>query len=385
VVTIDTRGLTKFADVRFQGDCTVARGIATCRDTLESVGRAEDHSVALRHASLTVIAKKGAALGDAGRYTVTAKAAGLRIVGGSGRVEVGGPALKVAPLVQRADLRVGSTVPLPVRFSDVGSRPAEGVQAGVLLSPGLTFARQYGNCDYGSDDQGFTEAICRFGHTMGLGETDDLSSAFAVHLDSRALRLEILAMAGPMAASLNQFPSHGFWHRGSGGMLGLHVVVPPYVTNAPGGQVPLFGTVLGDSQFTRWSARNAADFGVLGAKASGWLGSVVPVTLGLRVNGPATLLADTTPIPFLRFTLLPGVTTVRVPAACWTDTTSARTYDCGFWGSSSFIVPAGDRASFTFGLRVDKLIRNAQGLALLAGQHPFDPNPRNDQALVTLN
>jgi hypothetical protein len=381
-VTIDFHGLAKVAKVTLQGNCTVKNSVATCKDTLQSVGRPSEHTAAVR-TTLTLTPLKGAPLGAQGSFTIAGRAAGVRFANATSTATIGGPSFKLAPLSNRTGLRVGTTVAEPIQFTNVGDRPSAGSEVVFEVTPGLTFAQHFRNCAYGSmAGSGFTAAVCRFGGTVRLGETLALAAPEALRVNSHALYTAMYAYVLPENAPVSRVVGPAFaWRSGAGPLLGLRVLAPGRATASPVGTV---ATNL-NNLYVELDARNTADFGVWGAAAEGNIGSVVQVNVGIYNHGPADLANDSP--PNLQFSLPPGVTAVGIPAACGLeDAAVAGVYACGFGWSQSFDIPSGTRLGFTFSLRINKLIKHATGTVSLWGPPmPYDPNPKNNAAAVTIN
>jgi hypothetical protein len=385
-VTIDFRGLAKVAAVTLQGNCTVKNLVATCTDQLASYGEPNIATVT-GSTGLNFTPVKGAALGAQGSYTISAQAGGYKVVGGSSTVTVGGPSLKLAGLRNASGLRVGSTVSEPMSFSNVGDRPAAGSEVVFELTPGLAFEQHYRNCQSANLGGGYTAELCRFGGTVALGEKVGLNSPLALKVTPQALYTQLRAFALPAGdPTVVGIVGPGIvWHAGSGPLLGLRVLAAGHATSAPAGSVEQYDTVGGNSLDVGLTARNTADFGVTGAKASGEAGTDVTVTLGLSDHGPASLVGDDS-APGLQFTLPPGTSAVRIPGGCGLeDAYVPGVYYCGYDFQQSFDIPAGEQLNFPFVLRINKVIKGATGKVALYGPVPFDPNPHNNSAVVTVN
>lgn len=385
-VTIDFRGLAKVANVQLQGHCTVKGLVATCTDRLVSDG-APNIGTLTGSTWLDFTPAKGAALGAQGSYTISARAAGYKVVGGTSTVTVGGPSLKLTGLPNASGLRVGSTVSEPMSFSNIGDRPAAGSEVVFELTPGLAFEQHYRNCQYANLSGGFTAELCRFGGSVALGEKVELNSPLALKVTPQALYTQLRAFALPAGdPTVGSIVGPGVaWHPGSGPLLGLHVLSAGHVSSAPAGSVAPYDTVGANGLSVGLTARNTADFGVTGAKASGKAGTDVTVTLGLYNHGPAALV-DYGSVPGLQFTLPPGTSAVRIPWDCGLqDANVPGVYLCGYDFQQSFDIPAGEQLNFPFVLRINKVIKGATGKVALSDPAPFDPNPHNNSAGVTVN
>ncbi|MEZ0068830.1 hypothetical protein ABIA32_004871 [Streptacidiphilus sp. MAP12-20] len=380
-VKIDLRGLTGVAEVT-STSCTVSRQIATCTEILMS-GRP---GYLAGGVSMTLSPAKGAKLGATGSYTVTGSAADVRIVGGSGSVTVGGPELRLAPFVRYTNLRVGSTVSEQVRFTNVGNRPSAGAQVLLTTAPGFAFDTHYRNCSYLMTGA-VPWAFCRFPGTIRLGESVALAAPVTLRVGSQALYGGLRAYVMPLGDP--EWNGPGGWRQGTGGVLGLKVLKAGRASSAPAGRVEVYQTFDNGAQNVQLIARNTADLGVWGATASGGRGSTVPVTVGIYNHGPADIYSDGS--LGLVFAAPPGTTVVKAPWGCGlADTSVPNVYACQFTPDyaadpTGSTIMNGAKQSYTFRLRIDKVIRHATGGVSLFSWHPFDPNPRNDHASVVLN
>lgn len=117
------------------------------------------------------------------------------------------------------------------------------------------------------------------------------------------------------------------------------------------------------------TGRNGVDLVALGAEVSGEAGDVVPVTVGMRNDGPAALDSDQSAMAAkVRVTLPRGTEAATVPARCrqivegdpeWTKPaeSGALVYLCRAGGQ----IAPGAAEKFRFGLRVTRVIADATG------------------------
>ncbi|QMU68402.1 hypothetical protein [Streptacidiphilus sp. P02-A3a] len=386
-ITIDLRGLAKVATPVIQGDCAVKNLVAVCTSKMISVSLPSAH-LASDTVGLGFTPLKGAPVGAQGSYTVSGTVAGYKLVGGTSTVTIGGPTLKVTSLPGQSGLRVGSTVNEPISFTNTGDRPSAGSEVLFELTPGLAFGQSYRNCEYTALGEGYTAAVCRFGGTVALGEKLQLNAPLAVKVTPQALYTSVSAYAlaendPALSGYIGSTPV--VWHAGGGSALGLRVLSAGHRSSVPAGTVATFGNADQNGLVVGLQAKNTADFGVTGAKVAGRAGSDVTVNLGLANHGPATLVTDSP--PNLQFTLPPGVSAVRVPPTCGlADADVPGVYDCGYGWGVVFTLPAGYQLDFPFVLRIDKVVKGAAGKVGLSGPPlPYDPNPRNNTAVVSVN
>ncbi|MGW3206079.1 hypothetical protein [Streptomyces sp. NPDC001135] len=395
-LTVDARGLSKIAKVTFSGNCTVKALVATCSESLESDSSPTTHMGAMTGLTLTPL--KGAALGAAGTYEVTGRSAHAQIVGGTGKVEVGGPSFGLDRLTDHTDLKVGSTVSEPVRFSNVGNRPARGVQTALAASPGLDFADHYANCKYGSNGT-IRFAECYPKGAIGIGETAALAAPVRLRVNSTALYTYLDTRTAPLGQPGWPEGQGIKWTWGKGATLKLKVIKAGRWSSAPAGSVslPQTGEVT-DYWIASLKARNTADFGVTGASARAGRGKNATFAFHLSANGPATLYdrSGGEGVPSVWVTLPTGTTAVGHSANCapWQENNpTAEAHGPYVCGPSGLVLPKGTVTGFTLTLRVDKVVTRAKGgVQVVWGPDPshsrrpaFDPNSRDDSAALTLN
>ncbi|ANP50723.1 hypothetical protein AVL59_14780 [Streptomyces griseochromogenes] len=395
-LTVDARGLSKVAKVAFSDNCTVHGLVATCSESFDADSASTTHLGAMTRLTLTAL--RGARLGTTGTYKITGKSAHARIAGGTGTVTVGGPSFGLDSLADHTNLKVGSDLAEPVRFTNVGNRPAKGVQTVLAASPGLDFGRHYSNCKYGSNGA-IHFAVCYPKGTIDIGETAALADPVRLHVNSAALHTYLDVRTAPLGQPGWPEGQGIKWTWGRGSALGLKVIKAGRHSSAPAGSVslPQTGTVT-DYRIASLRARNQADFAVSGASAHAAAGKTAPLAFHQTANGPATLYdrSGGEGLPTVWVTLPPGTTAVGHSANCspWQEnnpTAEAKgPYVCGL---PSYVVPKGQVTNFTLTLRVDQMVRQAKGkVQLVWGPDPahsrrpdFDPKSGNDSAVLTVN
>lgn len=397
-LTVDARGLSKVAKVAFSSNCTAHGLVATCSESFES---GSNPNIGLGSMTqLTLTALRGSRLGATGTYKITGRSAHAQITGGTGSVTVGGPSFGLDHLADHTNLKVGSNVAEPVRFTNVGNRPARGVQTVLAASPGLDFADHYSNCKYG-----FNGAIhfaeCYPKGAINIGETAALAAPVRLHVGSTALNTYLDALTAPLGQP--GWPDgQGIkwtWGKASAPALKLKVIKAGRRSSVPAGSVslPQTGSVT-DYWIATLRARNTADFAVSGASAQAAVGKSATLAFHLTANGPATLYdrSGGEGVPTAWVTLPPGTTAVGHSANCapWQEnnpTAEAKgPYVCTLPG---IIVPKGQVTNFSLTVRVDDVVTHAKGgVQLVWGPDPadshrpaFDPNSRNDSAVLTMN
>ncbi|MYS21387.1 hypothetical protein GA0115240_12958 [Streptomyces sp. DvalAA-14] len=395
-LTIDARALAKIADVTFPDNCTVVKFVGTCSEWFY----ADDlpaGSLIGGETDLTVTARPGVAPGAAASYKVSGTADNATIVGGSGSVQIGGPAFSQAPLIDHTGLAVGSTVDEPLDFTNVGDRPAANAQLLLTASAGLTFAQHFANCKYSSlpDDKETEEALCTFAGPFQVGEHTTLASPVRLNVTSTAyytyLDTYTAAQGDPY---MKQQLAARTWKQGRGDTLALTVLDPGQPSTAPAGKIaPQFADGYTSSRITALRADNTADFAVTGATAQAAQGATAQLDFSLANNGPATIYYRSGDDFALTVTPPPGTTVTGSSANCEPEqqddpvVTAHGPYLC----RTGYFVPAGQVTAFSLTVRVDSVVPGAQGTAAIAwspdGSYrpPFDPDAADDSAPLTLN
>ncbi|QMU67154.1 hypothetical protein [Streptacidiphilus sp. P02-A3a] len=403
-VTIDARGLASVAKVTFGGTCSVHGLVAVCQDALYFDSTSATATTG-GTAGLTLSALPGAKLGATGSYKVSASSTQATLVGGTGEVIVGGPEYQLGTLAAHTNLKVGSTVSEPVVFGNAGDRPAVGSKVALVLSPGLTFATRYSNCEYRShlvaghpsDDA----ALCSFGGVLRVDAKVELAQPVKLAVGSQALYsyLDVQAAPGADASTFSWLttPVTGeTWRKGSGAALGLTTLAAGQAGSAPAGTVQLPSEDQGYGIADIY-ADNTADFGVTGSSAKAAKGKTVAMSFTMDNHGPATLYdrsgGDDT--PYVVVTPPPGTTVVGSSSTCYPETSNDPTetahgpYTCG--PDTVGLVPVGSVYHFSLTLRVDTVVNNAKGSVKLGwgingtGVPPFDPTLYDNPAVLLLN
>ncbi|WP_143094403.1 hypothetical protein [Streptacidiphilus jiangxiensis] len=381
-VTIDARGLAQVAQVRFGAGCVAKGLVATCADTLDGDG-ASDGRI-LSRTGFTASIRAGVKPGAHGSYVIRATSPLWHgSVTQDGQVQIGAPKLLPAPLVDHQGLTVGSTVSEQVSFTNHGDRPSAGAEVLLQLTPGMSFARSYRNCDYVSPTGwDFSMALCHFpGTTVVPGETVAFAQpvAFKVGRTVRDAGLRVVTLP-------DADPNFALWggtvHRGTGAPLGLKVVRRGPVTRVTPSHLPTIGSASLLGTIAHFWARNTSDLGLAVGALHGKQGDVVTADVVLFNNGPAGVWND--PRIGFRFVAPPGTSVTSPGGNCHLENPAvAGTYVCD--NAAGLLFAPNGRVDWPFQLRVDRVLPGATGRVELLSHLPYDPNPRNDSAPVVLN
>ena len=402
-VTVDVSGLSKVAKVQFADNCTVSGLTAVCDDLLY-FDDTQSPSVTDENADFTLSALPGAKLGANGSYTVTGTSTQATVVGGTGRVTVGGPSVQLVEPPKQLNKAVGSKINEAVTFSNTGNRPADGIKVGLALSPGLTFAVHHSNCRYRSHVQGGhtydDAAVCSLPGRLLPGAKVTLAQPVRLTVGKQALYTYLDEQAAPAGdtARLSWItaPRTGeTWRQGTGTAVGLKTLVAGKKTTAPAGTVQLDNENQGYG-IADVTAVNHADFGVTGATATAAAGTQVTMGFTLFNHGPATLFdrsgGEATPIVVV--TPPPGTTVVGHTGNCSprdSDDPAQVAHGPYYCDAASYLIPSGSSYPFSLTLNVDTVTPAAKGSVVLAyGNNadqvpPYDSNPADNSAVLQLN
>jgi hypothetical protein len=377
-VTVDASSLAGVAAVDFsrlggwQG-CSVDGLVATCRDYEIYAGQDYNDLGGIR---LDVTDESAA--GDFGTIEVTAVGEGLAFTGHTVDVLVGGPEMRMRQLAEPEGFKAGDTFQAPLGFRNLGGLGGKGVVLRIYGSRGLSFPSTFGNCWYDPRDpddlRGGSTALCVFDSEFAAEAVYGLSAPFPIETAGFALYdVMSYSFSAVPADQVGKLLAEGDYRAGTGPELGL-VRLPDadpagYTQNAE----------------MDFPTKNTFDLDLTGERLRARKGQTVSVDVGFANHGPAWLAilrSGGEPISFW-VDLPQGTTTTTVPEGCraadWEG--AEGDYLC------SIDTPILEDASrtFTFGLRVDEVIRNATGRAFFAYTMPNEGNPANDSGTIVLN
>ncbi|MGW0419204.1 hypothetical protein [Streptomyces sp. NPDC003015] len=377
-VTVDASSLAGVAAVDFsrlggwQG-CSVDGLVATCSRSDIYAGQDFNDLGRIR---LDVTDESAA--GDFGSIEITAAGEGLAFTGHTVDVLVGGPELQMKQLGEPEGFRAGDTFRAPLGFRNLGGVGGKGVVLRISGSRGLSFPSTFGNCWYDPRDpddlRGRSTALCVFDSEFAAGATYGLSDPFPIGTADFALYDSMAyAFSAVPADQVADLLAEGDYRAGTGPELGL-VRLP----DADPADYTLYAE-------TDLPTTNTFDLDLTGERLRARKGQTVSVDVGFANHGPAwlaVLRSGGEPISFW-VDLPPGTTTTTVPEGCrradWEG--AEGDYLCNI---ATPILEDATR-TFTFGLRVDEVIRNATGRAFFAYTMPNEGNPANDDGQIVLN
>ncbi|WP_437071209.1 hypothetical protein [Streptomyces sp. enrichment culture] len=374
-VTVDASSLAGVAAVDFAGldGCSVAGLVATCHGSEIYAG--SDYN---RLGGIRLDVTEESAAGDAGAIEITAAGEGLAFTGHTVDVLVGGPELLNKQLAEPAGFRAGDTFQAGLGFRNVGGLGGDGVVLRVYVSRGLSFPGTFQNCWYDPRDPedlfGRSEALCVFDSQFAGDAAYGLSAPFPVATAGFALHdaLSYRFSAVP-ADEARRLVAEGDYQAGTGPALEL-VRLPQA---DPAG-------------YTRWAeldlpTTNTFDLDLTGERLRARQGDTVSVDIGFANHGPAWLAllrSGGEPISFW-VDLPPGTTATSVPEGCQAAGWEGAEGDYLCFVSTPVL--ENDSRTFTFGLRVDEVIRGAAGRAFFPYTMPNEGDPANDSGEIVLN
>ncbi|PZT76192.1 MULTISPECIES: peptidase [unclassified Streptomyces] len=392
-VRFDFGGLAGVADVAFGEDgsldCERTGTTAVCHDYGIWPGVST-------LADLEVTAAKGSEDGDSGTIEVTAEAAGATFRPFTARVSVGGPDLSMKRLPFRTELKPGDSRPVPISFTNHGTRAARGVLLTLRNTRGLAFTQRYQNCEYSEDEGGmgspgvWTTALCSFPGSYEPGTTYTLAEPPVLRATGHALYDSLLYRINEDGTDARAAQRAGArFSPGNGAALVLRKAPTPRSGDLEPGD---------NQQEADFRTANTADFAAYGDRAAGKAGDTVDVTLGFRNRGPAWIghIRSGEDVATVDFTVPHGSYVVSKPDVCRGVTAQggyrenqakAPRYFC----STPMSVLEDADFALPFRLKIVTADPGSTGAVVVRNIHlqapelPFDPKPANNKAYVELN
>ncbi|OKJ78226.1 peptidase [Streptomyces sp. CB02460] len=346
-------------------------------------------------AELQVSAAEGSEDGDWGTIEVTAEAEGAAFRPFTARVSIGGPDLSMKPLPLKTELKPGDSQPVPVTFTNNGTRAAQGVLLTLRNTRGLEFTERYENCEYSEEDLGmgpgtWSTALCTFPGSYEPGATYTLEVPPTLRATERAFYDTLLYRINEDGTDARAALRSGArFSPGKGAKLALREA--PAVRSADLDPTD-------NQQEADFRTTNTADFTAYGDKAAGKPGDTVDVTLGFRNEGPAWIgyIRSGEPVATVDFTVPRGSQVVSKPDICRgvTATGEYREKQEGaprYFCSTPMSVLEDADFALPFRLKLVSADPGSKGAVVVRNTHlqapplPFDPEPANNAAWVELN
>lgn len=392
-VTFDLSGIAGVADAVFSkdggADCAITGTTGVCHDTGISPGTNP-------LPELRVTAAKGSEDGDSGTIRVTGTADGATFTPFSTRVGVGGPDLVMQQAPLKQELKPGETQPVPLAFSNNGTRAADGVLLTLMYTHGIEFTERYENCEYRDGDAGQglpvrTTALCSVEGGFEAGATYELAEPLTLRATQRAYRDSFVYRVneGGSAALAAERAGGRFSPGAKGKVLGLKEL--PSARSAD-------LNPRDNQQEIDFNTANTADFVADSDSARGLAGSTVEANLSFHNEGPAWIanLRSGDPVATLDFTVPEGASVTEWPDRCRGVTadgeyreeqTGAPRYVC----DTAMAFGEDEYFALHFDMKVTKVVAGASGAVVVRNVRlrdpllPFDPKQENNTSAFVLN
>jgi hypothetical protein len=334
-------------------------------------------------------------------------------LGENGKVKVTFSADGVAPITRTADVNVAEGVDLAAGAAkEINVKPGNSFEASlqvhnttdkvvhgtaVIFDTDYPFVptKQFANCFYA---QGQVNA-CTFDHDLEPGATYQIDLPYQLRADTYApstVAGEFEWLTAGDYADLIKFLDHNGYEgpgtAGSGGTLELQQLP---AASSLAKQTDTNPDNNWQSLTVNASGKQGTDFAAIGASVSAALGDIVKIPVGVRNNGPATLdrsRSGSSAVTAI-ITLPAGTKVVTVAHGCVkSDDDSLKTkpgalqYAC----FSDTLFPAKTQLTWEFGLKITKVVPNAEGAvevnpACECDRFSDDINKSNDVAKIVVN
>lgn len=290
------------------------------------------------------------------------------------------------------EVKPGDTVKVPVEFANLGNRTAEGLRFKFFFEYGL-LPKQYNNCSYAAILEG-TWVTC---DVTGVSLKPDFqvkAEDFLATVSGEAFRdqrlnysVEALGESTPLPPALLAKLKKGSGDATFG--VGAASERKSSIKASTVKDVDL------DDNFG-WQfvfVKNTYDMAAVGANATGASGSVVPVEIGLKANGPGSIDAigsgGEAAARFI-FNVPNGTEVMSIPPNCysftddgqWEDAKPGKPkYEC----KTNEVLRVGRPYLVTFGLKIVSGESNLTGTVDWQKHEGGDANAANDTANVVIN
>jgi len=355
-VTVNASGLARIAQVEWPAGCTHVGNTGTCKNIRVSPINAISDTL-----NIPLKALPQARSGAQGSVSITAAVPGLgtqtQVVPVS--VQTGTDLVVTAGPAQLHNVKVGSTIVAPISWTNTGDVTAPSTRLTFQVLPGLTYKQHLKGCAYTPDN---SQAACTFNTPLKPGQT--FRFPVALNVTKLAWSTGLAAEVTPLAAGNS---------------------VAPVDINQQDEQAE-----------TDVFAVNTAHFAAVGDTFRAAAGQSVAVTVGMRSYGPAEIIdrsggeaVGNISVEFPKYT-----TVTKIPPGCFAVPASAAYaahYNCTIWS----LVAPGTQFRYTFSIRVDKALIDAQGKVWLSNElsdmtgkpvsYPWDPSSTGHTATLVLN
>ncbi|MFG2790970.1 hypothetical protein [Streptomyces sp. NPDC048419] len=290
----------------------------------------------------------------------------------------GSAAVRLGEVAPMDGVKPGSSVDVPVTFTNTGTAAADKVWLSYTVTRGLSHTELPSNClryEVPAYDEApsQSQAVCEFDQTVKPGTVYAPEKALTLKVLDHALYDRLRVVVETTEPGLDDNASEPV--RGTGPAVKL-VEQPNASPAGPGGDHPDW-----DDANVKVTADNTADFKVTGDQLKGAVGHTVDLKVNFTNAGPGWVLRDgTVSVTKVRIKMPAGTTVTKGHGFC--DKVASGTYECG---TSESWQDEGTGETYTFKLRIDKAVPGAKGSVTLAGEpRPFDKNTADDTAAITL-
>lgn len=321
-----------------------------------------------------------AVAGSAGTVTATFSADGVGPVSAKAAIEVAESVDLAAGPAREFSVPPGGGFDVPLQVTNKSDVAVRG--AGVLGYSDYAFevAEQFANCSY----QGQLVA-CLFEEDLEAGTTYTVDLPFRLRKDTMAPGTSAGEFEWVTAADFGRIDGA---RRSAAPGPKLALKKAP-AAKALRGQTDINPDDNWQTVIVKATGKQGADIAAVGAKVAGGAGATVTAAVGVRNNGPATLDRNRlgSPATVLFVTVPEGTTVTTVPADCSRVVAAGvPRYTCG----TGYLHKSGETITWTFGLRIDRVVANATGV--LEANPPCecdhfdkDLDRSNDKAALVIN
>ncbi|MFF1814203.1 hypothetical protein ACFVXW_34755 [Streptomyces sp. NPDC058251] len=290
------------------------------------------------------------------------------------------PGLTLGRIAPIDGVKPGSSFEVPVTFTNTGTEAVDKIWLSYSVTRGLGHTELPSNCvryEVASFDEApsSSDAVCEFDQTVKPGVVYSPEKPLSLKALDHALYDDLRVVV----STYENGPGDGASQPVRGTGPAVKLVERPDA--APAGA--------GSSAHPDWdaaevavTAANTADFQVTAGRLKGRVGDTVPLKVTFTNAGPAWVLRDLgTPVTQVLIKMPAGTTVTKGNGFC--DSVAAGRYACG---TSQSWVDEGDGETYTFKLKINKVVSGAKGSVALAGEpRPFDKNKANDTTDILLD
>lgn len=372
-LTVDVSGLAGVADVTWPKECTVSGTIGTC-----TITHVEDFGQPPTWLGLGLSAAAGAKDGAKGTIGLKATAPGLNSYTTSADVSVGsGADMVIQQLGEVTHAKIGSTLTAPIRWANTGNETAPSTVLTLQTIAGLEFTHRYSNCRYSKPDGplAWVTASCTIDTPLAPGDALELDPQVALHVTKEAYYTLMTAQVLPPGQQTDATRAAKSGTLGTGPRLTAKKI--------PASTVTAHVTDINPSDsYTEFQvhADSHAHFSAIGADVKGDKGQTVPLTVGMRNNGPALIFdrSGGDGVDTLVVTLPAGTTVTSVPDGCHLvqkgGVKGHGPFEC--YDPASYVQGPHYKATWTFKVQLDQQLKNARGTAALSNiRHDLGGEP----------